>query len=59
MRLGKLGEQIVLKSEKAFQQLKFIGYEVADAEEYYIKKPSGNAKPEKSTVETKRKCQYK
>lgn len=37
MRLGKLGEQIVLKSEKAFQQLKFIGYEVADAEEYYIK----------------------
>lgn len=38
MRLGKLGEQIVLKSEKAFQQLKFIGYEVADAEEYYIKK---------------------
>ena len=47
MRLGKLGEQIVLKSEKAFQQLKFIGYEVADAEEYYIKKTSGNAKPEK------------
>ena len=38
MHLGKLGEQIVLKSEKAFQQLNFIGYEVADAEEYYIKK---------------------
>lgn len=38
MHLGKLVEQIVLKSEKAFQQLNFIGYEVADAEEYYIKK---------------------
>ena len=38
MRLGKLGEQIVLKSEKAFQQLKFVGYESADAEEYYTKK---------------------
>lgn len=38
MRLGKLGEQIVLKSEKAFEQLKFVGYESADAEEYYAKK---------------------
>lgn len=38
MRLGKLGEQIVLKSEKAFQQLKFVGYESADVEEYYTKK---------------------
>lgn len=38
MRLGKLGEQIVLKSEKAFSQIKFIDYEIADAEEYYTKK---------------------
>ena len=38
MRLGKLGEQIVLKSEKTFEQLKFVGYESADAEEYYAKK---------------------
>ena len=38
MRLGKLGEQIVLKSEKAFEQLKFVGYQSADAEEYYAKK---------------------
>ena len=36
MRLGKLGEQIVLKSPKAFAQI--AGYENADAEEYYIKK---------------------
>lgn len=38
MRLGKLGEQIVLKSQKAFAQIQFVGYENADAEEYYIKK---------------------
>ena len=38
MRLGKLGEHIVLKSPKAFAQIQFVGYENADAEEYYIKK---------------------
>lgn len=38
MRLGKLGEQIVLKSPKAFGQIAFAGYEGVDAEEYYIKK---------------------
>ena len=38
MRLGKLGEQIMLKSQKAFAQIQFTGYENADAEEYYIKK---------------------
>lgn len=38
MRLGKLGEQIVLKSPKAFAQIQFAGYENADDEEYYIKK---------------------
>lgn len=38
MRLGKLGEQIVLKSQKAFKQIHFIAYEYASAEEYYAKK---------------------
>lgn len=38
MRLGKLGEQIVLKSQKAFEQIKFIGYEDVDAGEYFNKK---------------------
>lgn len=27
MRLGKLGEQVVLKSENVFQELRFLGYE--------------------------------
>ena len=38
MRLGKLGEQIVLKSQKAFETIYFQNYENVDAEIYYIKK---------------------
>ena len=38
MRLGKLGEQIVLKSEKSFSQIRFLGAEPAIAETYYEKK---------------------
>jgi len=36
MRLGKLGEQIVLKSKYAFSNLKFEGFDVAEREEYYV-----------------------
>ena len=38
MHLGKLGEQIVLKSEAAFARLQYRGYEVASREEWYPKK---------------------
>ena len=38
MRLGKLGEQIVLKSEKSFSQIRFIDAEPAAAETYFEKK---------------------
>lgn len=38
MKLGKLGTQIVLKSQKAFDSLVFTGYEVADQTEWYAKK---------------------
>lgn len=38
MRLGKLGEQIVLKTPEAFDRIKFIEAEYADGEEYYAKK---------------------
>lgn len=38
MRLGKLGEQIVLKSPKAFETIYFQNYENVDAEIYYIKR---------------------
>ncbi len=38
MRLGKLGEQIVLKSEKAFRQIHFVESLPADAEKYFSRK---------------------
>lgn len=38
MRLGKLGEQFVLKSPKAFKAIRFIDYTVADNAVYYAKR---------------------
>lgn len=38
MRLGKLGEQIVLKSEKAFDRIEYKGNEIALKEEYFSRK---------------------
>ena len=38
MYLGKLGEQIVLKSRKAFQEIHFLYSEPADHSFYYIKR---------------------
>ena len=40
MVLGKLGNQIVLKSKKAFDQIKFVGTESAPADIYYNLKMS-------------------
>lgn len=36
MRLGKLGEQIVIKSKFAFSKLKYEGFEVAEKDAYYV-----------------------
>ncbi len=38
MHLGKLGTQFVLKSKKAFDAVKFTGYEMADSSEWFAKK---------------------
>lgn len=38
MKLGKLGEQFVLKSQKAFNQIHFLDYTVADNTIYYAKR---------------------
>lgn len=38
MRLGKLGEQVVLKTEKAFHNLNFAGKEFADGAVYFAKR---------------------
>ena len=38
MRLGRLGEQIVLKSEKSYKQIRFLDAEFAESEIWYEKK---------------------
>ena len=38
MSLGKLGEQVVLKSKKTFEALNFLDYTVADNSVYYAKR---------------------
>ena len=38
MHLGESGEQIVIRSPKAFDGLKFIGYEIAESREYWQKR---------------------
>ena len=35
MKLGELGEQVVLISPKAFTQIQFLGYEIVDGHIYY------------------------
>lgn len=42
LKLGNLGEQIVIKSEYAFSKLKFLGYEVAKREKYFVKRKARN-----------------
>ena len=49
MKLGELGEQVVLKSEKAFQQIHFQGYEIADGSIY---------NPRRMARETRAKTAY-
>lgn len=36
MRLGKLGEQIVIKSKSAFSKIRFEGFEAAGKDRYYV-----------------------
>lgn len=36
MQLGKLGEQIVIKSKFAFSKIKYEGFEVAEKDMYYV-----------------------
>ena len=38
MHLGKLGEQIVIKSKKAFENIRFVGYETVESKEWYVKR---------------------
>ena len=38
MRLGNLGEQVVIKSRRAFKRLAFAGAEIAEAEQYHLQR---------------------
>ena len=38
MRLGKLGEQIVLKSQFAFSKIQYVGFEPAKKDTYYVRR---------------------
>ena len=42
MRLGKLGEQIVLKSQFAFSKIRYEGFEIAEKERYYVLRKNRN-----------------
>ena len=44
LKLGNLGEQIVIKSQKAFDRLKFLGYEIAQTNIYYPLRKQRNEK---------------
>lgn len=42
MKLGKLGEQIVLKSQFAFSKIQYEGFEIAEKERYYVLRKARN-----------------
>ncbi|WP_028510490.1 DUF3990 domain-containing protein [Ruminococcus sp. NK3A76] len=54
MLLGKLGEQIVFKSQRSFSHIRFAGAEPADAETYYIKKNTRDTEARREYRKTKR-----
>lgn len=54
MRLGKLGEQVVLKSEKAFEKINFLDYEAVAAVEYYTKKVTRDRDAQREYRKSKR-----
>lgn len=54
MRLGKLGEQIVLKSERAFNHIEYVSSERALAIEYYSKKNKRDMEARHTYLEDKR-----
>ena len=48
MRLGKLGEQIVIKSQFAFSKIQYEGFECADRNTYYVLRKARNDDANKS-----------
>lgn len=53
MHLGKLGEQIVLKSERSYRHIRFLDAEPADAATYYEKKADRDREARREYRKTK------
>ena len=51
MRLGKLGEQIVLKSQFSFTKITFEGFEVAKKDPYYVLRKARDEKASQSYLD--------
>ena len=51
MKLGKLGEQIVIKSKFAFSRLKYEGYDIANKDRYYVFRKDSNDEANKLYME--------
>lgn len=54
MKLGKLGQQFVLKSKKAFDLIKFTGYEIAESDEWFRKKENRDRKARQDYFDVKK-----
>ena len=53
MKLGELGEQVVLISEKAFKCIRYISNSSADVQIYYTRKKERDRQARKKYRETK------
>ena len=51
MRLGKLGEQIVIKSKFAFSKLKYEGFDIAEKDIFYVLRKARNDEAVKAYFE--------
>ena len=51
MQLGKLGEQICIKSKFAFSKIKYVGFESADKDRYYILRKARNDEANQSYLD--------
>lgn len=59
MHLGYFGEQIVLKSERAFEQLRFMDYEIAGSKEWYLKRQQCDQSARKNYFDLERNKRQK
>ena len=59
MHLGELGEQIVLKSKKSFDKIKFAGYEIALSDEWFLKRNNRDAEARREYFDNEKNSRQK